>query len=127
MNKFVALAAALSTGFAGFAYAQTALSGADIQKTLKDKRVALACIDGTSGSGRYTMQKNSGTILGSYSKPGAAPVADVGQVRAQGNNLCLRFKLLNSGEEKCFDVSQTGPSRYSFSVSGVNACTLKVI
>ena len=117
---------ALFASLAATAHAQQAMSGADIQKALKDKRVALSCIDGTNGSGRYTMQKNSGTITGSYARPPDAPVADVGQVRAEGDNLCLRFKVLNAGAERCFGVSGAGPGKFNFSVSGVNACSVSV-
>ena len=109
------------------ALAQTALSGADIQKMLKDKRVALDCIDGTSGSGRYTMAKNFGLIKGRYQLAGAKAATDTGVVRAQGNNLCVRFKLLNGGNESCFDVARTGAGKFEFSASGIRACTISVL
>lgn len=118
--------AAFLVACAGTAKAEQALSGADIQKALKDKSVSLSCIDGTNGSGHYTMQKNSGTITGSYAHPPAAPVADVGQVRAEGDSLCIQFKNLNAGAERCFGVSEAGPGKFSFSVSGVNACAVSV-
>ena len=124
--KILRTVAATLALFEGSASAQESLSGADIQKALKDKRVSLSCIDGTQGSGRYTMQKNSGTITGSYARPPAPAVADAGQVRAQGDNLCLRFKLLNGGEERCFTVSEAGAGKFNFAVSGVNACTVAV-
>ena len=109
------------------ALAQTALNGADIQKMLKDKRVALDCIDGTSGSGRYTMAKNFGIITGQYKLAGAKPASDSGIVRAQGNNLCVKFKLLNGGNESCFDVAQTAKGKFEFSALGVRACTISVL
>ena len=124
MKTTLVLAAAACVGIAGACAAQQALPGADVQKLLKNKRVSLACIDGTNGSGRYTMQKNSGTIQGSYTPPGRAAIADAGQVRAQGESLCLKFKMLNGGAEQCFDVSQTAPGRFNFAVSGVNACSV---
>ena len=127
MNKYIALATALGTGFASIAYAQVGPSGIEIQKSLKGKRVAFACIDGSSGTGRYTMRRNSGTLLGSYGKAGQMPIADAAQVRAQGTSLCLRFRTLNNGEERCFDVSQTGPRSYNFSLAGISACTLSVL
>ena len=124
--KTALAAAGILAAVASTAHAQQALSGADIQKALKDKRVALSCVDGTSGSGRYTMQKNSGTIRGSYSLPPAAPTADTGRVRAQGDTLCLKFSKLNGGQERCFAVSQAGPGRFNFSVAGFDACTVSV-
>lgn len=116
-------AALLSTA----ALAQSALSGADIQKMLKDKRVALNCVDGTSGSGRYTMAKNFGVIKGRYQRAGAKAASDTGVVRAQGNNLCVKFELLNGGNENCFDVAQTGKGKFEFSASGIRACTISVL
>ena len=124
--KFAFAAAAILAALAASAQAQQALSGADIQKALKDKRVALSCVDGTSGSGRYTMQRNSGTIKGSYAVPPASPVADSGQVRAQGDSLCLKFAKLNAGQERCFAVSQAGPGRFDFSFAGISACQVSV-
>lgn len=124
--KFTAAFLAFSL-VATIAVAQAALSGADIQKLLKDKRVALSCIDGTKGSGRYTMAKNFGIIKGRYQIAGSKPAADTGTVRAQGNNLCVRFQLLNGGNESCFDVARTGAGRFEFSASGVRACTITVL
>ena len=109
------------------AIAQQALSGADIQRMLKNKRVSLSCIDGTNGAGKYTMAKNFGLIKGNYTKSGAKPVSDTGIVRAQGNNLCVRFEILNAGNENCFDVFQTGRGQFQFSFSGVKACTLAAL
>lgn len=124
MKISLALAAAACVAIAAPSAAQQSLAGADVQKMLKNKRVSLACIDGTNGSGRYTMQENAGTILGSYTLPGRAAVADAGQVRAQGDTLCLTFKMLNGGAERCFDVSQTAPGKFKFAVSGYDACTV---
>ena len=124
MKTTLVLAAAACLAIAAPCAAQQALPGANVQQLLKNKRVSLACIDGTNGSGRYTMQKNSGTIQGSYTPPGRAPIADVGEVRAQGGSLCLKFKMLNGGAERCFQVSQTAPGKFNFAVSGVNACNV---
>lgn len=120
-------AAVLLTLMTTAASAQQGLSGADIQKLLKNKRVSLSCIDGTSGAGKYTMARNFGLIKGNYTKAGAKPVSDTGIVRAQGNNLCVRFEVLNAGNENCFDVLQTGRGQFQFSFSGVKACTLSAL
>ena len=111
---------------AGGASAQETLSGAQIQSALKDKSVVLNCIDGTKGTGRYTMGRNFGTIRGTYSRPRSEPVSDVGQVRAEGDRLCLRFNMLNAGEEKCFSVAKTAPGRFQFSLGFVQACEVVV-
>lgn len=100
------------------------LSAVDIQQSLSGKRVSLSCVDGTSGSGRYTMAENFGIITGSYKRPGADLANDVGRVRADGERLCLKFKLLNNGEEQCFGVRSTGGGRFAFTVGGglIDAC-----
>jgi hypothetical protein len=79
------------------------------------KRVTLSCIDGNRGSGRYTMAKNFGTIQAKYQKPDGSSAADTGRVRAEGNQLCLTFKVLNDGQEHASVPAQRGraslPSR----------------
>lgn len=119
----LALAAA-SLLIASPVHAQTAMTGADIQKALSDKTVRLSCVDGTSGSGRYTMGKNFGIITGTYSPRSGAPASDTGHVRADGDQLCLRFEKLNQGLESCFGVVQKGPGKFAFTVVGglVTAC-----
>ena len=120
-------AAVLLTLMTTAASAQQGLSGADIQKLLKNKRVSLSCIDGTRGAGQYTMARNFGIIRGTYAKAGEKPVSDKGIVRAQGSNLCVRFEILNAGNENCFDVFQTGRGKFQFSSSGIKACTLAAL
>ena len=120
-------AAAFLAAFSATASAQQAVTAADFQKALKNRSVALSCADGTTGSGRYTMPTNSGAISGTYTRPGATAVSDTGAVRAQGDMLCLRFKILNGGEEKCFTVSQAGARRYQLSSSGFSACDISLL
>ncbi len=102
--------------------AQQAMKAADIQKMLQNKSIALTCKDGTNASGRYKMTKTAGVISGTYAKPGMQPMRDEGQVRAEGDNLCIRFKTLNNGDERCFGVTQVATNRYRLSVSGFDAC-----
>src|ERR1700712_746647 len=109
--RFQALVLAI-VGFSSGACAQELTAG-DIQKSLSGKRVTLSCIDGTRGSGRYTMAKNFGRINGRYQKPGGGAVADAGQVRAEGNRLCITFKMLNEGREQCFGVRSTGQGKFA--------------
>jgi hypothetical protein len=110
------------------AFAQS-LTGADIQKSLVDKRVSLSCVDGTRGSGSYKMAKNFGIITGRYQRPGGQSEQDVGEVRAEGDQLCLTFKLLNDGREQCFGVRSTGNGRFAVTaVAGlVEACQVAQI
>lgn len=102
------------------------LTGADIQKSLVNKRVSLTCVDGTQGSGRYTMAENFGTITGRHLRPGGKSEQDVGTVRAEGGRLCLTFKVLNGGREQCFGVRITESGHFAFTaVAGlVDACQL---
>ena len=125
--KAAIFALLLAPSLATFAPAQEALSGAQVQAALKDKRVALTCLDGTNGSGRYTMAKNSGFIKGSYTRVGKPSAKDVGEVRAQGDQLCLRFKILNGGEESCFGVRANGAGRFQFVKAGVTACNVSAL
>lgn len=109
--------------FSSAAFGQS-LSAADIQKSLSGKRVSLSCIDGTRGSGRYTMARNFGTIRGKYQKPDGTSASDTGRVRAEGGQLCLTFKVLNGGQEQCFGVRSTGQGKFAFTAAGglVTAC-----
>lgn len=110
-------------GFSSAAYCQS-LAAADIQKSLSGKRVTLSCIDGTRGSGRYIMAKNFGIIQGKYQKPDGSSASDTGRVRAEGNQLCLTFKVLNDGQEQCFGVRSTGEGQFAFTAAAglVTAC-----
>ena len=123
MQRSLSFAAAISFLACTQALAQQ-LTAADFQKAVKNKNVSLSCADGTNGSGKYTMPGRSGIIKGSYMRPGVAAMADVGQVSAQGESLCIKFKMLNGGDEKCFGVSQTGASTYKLSTAGFTACTI---
>ena len=67
---------------------------------------------------------NFGTITGSYKRPGGKLESDVGKVRAQGDQLCLTFKVLNNGEEQCFGVRSKAGGQFVFTAAGglVEAC-----
>lgn len=110
-------------GFSSAAFGQS-LTASDIQKSLSGKRVTLSCIDGTRGSGRYTMAKNFGIIQGKYQKPDGTVASDTGRVRADGDRLCLTFKVLNDGQEQCFGVRSTGEGQFAFTAAAglVTAC-----
>jgi hypothetical protein len=120
---FVTLAAVCSP-----AGAQT-MTVEEIQKTLAGKRVSLSCVDGTRGSGRYTMAKNFGIITGTYQRPDGTSSKDTGRVRAEGNQLCLKFQKFNGGQEGCFGIVQRAPGSFQFTALGglVKACDVNVI
>ena len=125
----IAIIVSLAAIFCTPASAQS-LSASDIQQSLSGKKVSLSCIDGTRGSGRYTMARNFGTISGRYQKPGSSSAeADVGRVRAEGNRLCLTFKILNNGQEQCFSVRSTGQGKFAFTAAAglVDACQVAAL
>ena len=126
-STILLLAASMAAIGSMAANAQQAVTGIEVQKALQNKRVSLACADGTNGSGRYMAVKNVGMITGTYSAPGAQPISDTGIVRAQGNNLCVQFKQLKQGVESCFDVQKVNDRQFEFSTSGLHACTLSVL
>lgn len=110
-------------GVSSAALGQT-VTAADVQKSLSGKRVILSCIDGTRGSGRYTVASNIGTIRGKYQNPDGSVASGVGRVRPDGDQLCLTVKVLNDGQEQCFGVQLIGKGKYAFTaVAGlVTAC-----
>ena len=75
------------------------------------------------------MARYFGTITGTYSRQGGAAQKDVGRVRAQGDQLCLKFNVLNNGEERCFNVRAQGAGRFAFTALGglVNACQVAAL
>lgn len=121
MRFVISVIATLGVSSAAFGQAVTA---SDIQKSLSGKRVTLSCIDGTRGSGRYTVAKNIGTIRGKYRNPDGSVASGVGRVRADGDQLCLTVKGLNDGREQCFGVRSTGGGTYDFTAAAglVTAC-----
>jgi hypothetical protein len=125
--KIYCAAVLLSTiVFHGSAVAQ--MAGADVQKAFTGKRISLSCSDGTQGSGAYRVTSGRGTISGTYTRPGTSQVKDTGTVRVEGDNLCLRFKLLGGGSENCFVVARTSARSFTFTVAGglVQACTATI-
>lgn len=111
------------------AQAQDVMPASAIQKMLGGKRVTLTCIDGTSGRGRYVMARNFGTIAGTYQRPGRGPENDVGRVRANGDQLCLKFRALNGGQDRCFNVRQETESTFAFTALGgiVRVCEVTAL
>jgi hypothetical protein len=109
--------------FGGVAEAQ--MAGTDAQRALKGKRIALNCVDGTTGNATY---RGDGKIIGTYSLSGKPAVKDTGTVRAAGQQLCLKFNVIDDGAENCFGVSQTSARTFTFSAAGgsVPACNVAI-
>lgn len=116
MNVSIRTAAAvLAAGciFVAPALADRILSGPEAQKLLSGQSFDFYCVDGTRGEARYA---NSGMATANYRLPsapdGAAMLKDQGRVRTEGENVCIRWNNLNSGEEGCFRVSERQPGKY---------------
>jgi hypothetical protein len=94
------------------------LTGSEAQNLLAGRRFEFNCIDGTSGSASY---ERSGLAKAIYRMPNmrdiAMEVSDEGRVRSTGNDLCIRWQQLNSGQEGCYRMTQSSPGRYRIATS----------
>jgi hypothetical protein len=94
------------------------LTGSEAQNLLAGRRFEFNCIDGTSGWASY---ERSGLAKAIYRMPNmretAMEVADTGRVRSAGDNVCIRWQQLNSGEEGCYRMTQYSPGRYRIATS----------
>lgn len=102
-------AAALATP----ALAEKVLSGAEAQNRLQGRRFDFICMDGTQGRASY---ERSGFATASYRLANAGETAvaqtDRGQVRADGDAVCIRWQTLNMGREGCFIMTERQPGTY---------------
>jgi hypothetical protein len=103
-------------------------SGSSILQTFSGKSLSLSCGDGTKAVGRYTMTNSAGKLTGLYSAPNEEPSREVGNLRAAGDMVCLTFRKLDDGAERCFGVVQMSPNQYTFTVAAglVSACNVIV-
>jgi hypothetical protein len=123
MNRQLIIVMASLFVFSGVAEGQ--MAGTDAQRALKGKRIALNCVDGTTGNAIY---RGDGKIVGTYSQSGKPAVKDTGTVRAAGQQPCLKFNVIDDGAENCFGVSQTSARTFTFSAAGgsVPACNVAI-
>lgn len=103
-------------------------SASSILNAFSGKSLSLSCGDGTRAVGRYTMTKTAGKLTGLYSPPNEEPTREVGTLRASGEMVCLTFRKLDGGAERCFGVVQMSPTQYTFTVASglVSACNVAV-
>jgi hypothetical protein len=121
MNQSVrtfAAAILAATAFTAPALADRILSGSEAQTLLAGHRFEFNCIDGTRGWASY---ERSGLAKAIYRMPNmretAMEIADEGRVRSAGNDLCIRWQQLNSGQESCYRMTEHSPGRYRIATS----------
>jgi len=126
-NSLPALAAA-AFAFALWAtpsLADRILSGPEAHQTLAGQTFDFNCVDGTRGQATYA---KSGVATASYRLPGtgedAAIQKDQGRVRANGENLCIRWTSLNGGEEGCYRMTERRPGQYRIAEGQARWCDL---
>jgi hypothetical protein len=95
------------------ALAERLLSGAEAHTLLSGQRFEFFCVDGTRGVASYA---RSGVATANYRLP-VSPnegemLTDQGRVRAEGNNVCIRWNTLDGGSENCFHMTERQPGKY---------------
>ena len=70
----------------------------------------------------------SGVAVANYRLPSAGADAaiqtDRGRVRAQGENVCIRWGTLNGGEEGCYRMTERRPGQYRIAEGALRWCEL---
>lgn len=98
------------------ALAEKVLSGSEAQNRLQGRNFDFVCMDGTQGRASY---QRSGYATASYRLANAGETAvaqtDRGQVRSEGDAVCIRWQTLNSGREGCFVMTERSPGTYRIS------------
>jgi hypothetical protein len=83
------------------------------------------CVDGTRGEATYG---KSGVATASYRLPSASDEAavqkDQGRVRANGDDVCIRWSTLNGGEEGCYRMTERRPGQYRIADGKIRWCDL---
>ncbi len=107
------------------ALADRVLSGAEAHRMLAGQTFDFNCVDGTRGEASYA---KSGVATANYRLPTAGSDAaiqrDHGRVRANGDNLCIRWGTLNGGEEGCYRMTERRPGQYRIAEGQLRWCEL---
>ncbi len=107
------------------AFADRVLSGAEAHQMLSGQTFEFNCVDGTRGEASYA---KSGVATASFRLGGAnvdaAIQRDHGRVRAEGENLCVRWGTLNGGKEGCYKTVERRPGLYRISEGQLRWCEL---
>lgn len=126
MTKLIPLQCLVVLIFSVSPASAQSLAGDALLKTFTGKSLRLACSNGTTAVGHYTVSRNVGWLRGTYKAADKPPSSEVGVLRARGEQLCLRFRGFNDGAERCFGVVQMSPTTYAFTVAGglMTACQI---
>lgn len=112
-TRIIVAALAGAAALATPALAEKVLSGSEAQNRLQGRNFDFICMDGTQGRASY---QRSGYATASYrlANAGESAVAqtDRGQVRAEGDAVCIRWQTLNMGREGCFVMTERAPGTY---------------
>ncbi len=107
------------------AFADRVLNGAEAHRMLSGQTFEFNCVDGTRGEASYA---KSGVATASYRLPTAGSDAalqrDQGRVRANGENLCIRWGTLNGGQEGCYRMTERRPGVYRIAEGQLRWCEL---
>lgn len=107
------------------ALADRVLNGTEAHQMLAGQTFDFNCVDGTRGEASYA---KSGVATASYRLPTAGADAavqrDQGRVRANGENLCIRWGTLNGGEEGCYKMTERRPGVYRIAEGQLRWCEL---
>lgn len=105
------------------ALADRVMSGSEVHQLLAGQTFDFNCVDGTRGEASYN---RAGVATASYRLPSAGDDAamqkDHGRVRAEGENLCIRWNSLNGGEEGCYKITERRPGQYRISDGQIRWC-----
>jgi hypothetical protein len=123
--RTIAAASVATVLFAAPALAENVLTGAEAHSRLAGQTFDFNCVDGTRGEATYG---NSGVATASYRLPSAGDDAavqnDQGRVRANGDDVCIRWSTLNGGEEGCYRMTERRPGQYRIAQGQIRWCDL---
>lgn len=107
------------------ALADRVLNGTEAHQKLAGQTFDFSCVDGTRGQATYA---KSGVATASYRLPTAEVDAtmlnDRGSVRANGDNVCIRWGKLNGGDEGCYKMTERRPGQYRIAEGQMRWCDL---
>jgi hypothetical protein len=107
------------------ALADRLLSGTEAHQMLAGQTFDFNCVDGTRGQATYA---KSGVATANYRLPtaesDAAVLTDQGRVRANGENVCIRWGKLNGGDEGCYKMTERRPGQYRIAEGQMRWCDL---
>jgi hypothetical protein len=129
LNKSIRViaAAAIATAATAPALADRLMTGDEAHQLLAGQKFTFACVDGTRGEASYT---RAGAATAAYRLPtagdDAALLQDQGRVRANGENVCIRWNNLNGGSEGCYRVTERRPGQYRIAEGSTRWCDLSI-